>query len=1103
MKPRDSCKNQAYDDVFYRPMKVFNPILLLFLSLCFVACNKPSSTAQQSSSTDAPPAVASAAASAKTISLPAVVSFNEHIQPIFADTCYHCHGPDSGTREPKKEPLRLDRAEYAFLKREDGKPVIKPGDPAGSEMIRLIKEKDPDLRMPPPEAHKDITPQQLAMFELWIEQGAKYEEHWSFIPPVKTPLPEVKQKDWAKNPIDTYVLAKLEAENLSPNPVENPRRLYRRLSYDLTGLPPAPEAIDAFEKSFVADADKAISDAADAMLASSQSAEHFARQWLDAVRYADTHGIHIDNYRSIWPYRDWVINAFQQNMRWDQFTIEQIGGDLLPKPTLEQVVATGYGRCMPTTGEGGAIADEYFAIYAADQVATTSAVWLGLSTQCAACHDHKFDPVSTKEFYQMTAFFRNTPMSGLDRNDANHAPSIFAPAAADRGRAAEIALELTTLEKSLAERGKLAKEDYQQWLTSMAASGQSVADPTLQLHLPLDESDGPVRGTLLGQPYQSVSAVQRSDGPTGKALLANAQITTIGDVGNFKREDSFTYATFIRVDAQPTGTVFSRMQAKPNFRGWDFWLEAGRPAVHVIDAWPKRANKIISSTALTPGTWHHVAVVFDGTKPANQVLQIYIDGKLTAHEGENKNLGNQIQTNAPFVIGARSDADPISGPTSLQDLRIYNRLLSIEEISALATRLPLQNIISLPADKRTPQQEKIIYQFFLANHDAVGKDIRQKINGLKKEEGEIKARGAMTLVMQEKPDSEPFAHVLTRGSYSDIGEKVGVGVPKVLNPFTDAMPKNRLGLGQWLVDKKNPLVGRVTMNRLWSYYFGTGIVDTVEDFGIMGARPTHPKLLDWLAVEFMDTDWNYRQMVKQMVTSATYRQSAVISPDQLERDPLNRLLGRAPRFRLEAEPLRDGILVQSKLLVSQVGGPSVKPYQPEGIWEAVAMTQSNTRNYAQDSGEKLYRRSMYTLWKRTAPAPSMEILNAPSREVFCVRRERTNTPLQAFVTMNDPQFVEAFRQLASLAMKASADAVARSQFIAQQLMARDLTAEELATLQETLQSSMQYYTAHAEDASKLLTVGATPADPQLPAVELACWTIVTSQIFNLDEALTK
>lgn len=1037
------------------------------------------------------------------LKLPDTISFNEHIQPIFADTCYHCHGPDSGTREPKKEPLRLDAAEYAFAPREDGKPVIKVGDPANSTMIQFIKEKDPDLRMPPPEAHKDIKPEQLALLEKWIEQGAKYEPHWSLIPPQRPTIPEPKEKGWVKNPIDAFVLEKIEANQLAPNPVENPRRLYRRLSFDLTGLPPLPAALDAFEKAYATDADKALSDAADTMLASTQGAEHFARQWLDAARYADTHGIHIDNYRSIWPYRDWVIDAFKKNMPWDQFTIEQFGGDLLPNATLEQKIATGFQRCLPTTGEGGAIGEEYDAIYATDRVSTMSAVWLGITTQCAACHDHKFDPISTKDFYQLTAFFRNTPMSSLDGNNAEHPPNIFAPNLADRPRIIAIDAELIAQNTAMVERAKNAKVDFDKWLVAQPAQPANAVDPTLIAHLPLDESEGPIHGTLSGVPYENPAPVQRRDGPAGKALLANTQVITIGDIANFKRTDSFTYSTFVYVEGAPNGAVFARMNHAENYRGWDFWLEAGKPAIHVIDNWPDKASKIVSNATLPSGQWSHVAIRFDGTKPSNETLSIFVNGKITANSVTAAAVGDSIQTAVPFTIGARTGGSNIIGTTAIQDLRIYQRLLDEKEIEALAQRVPLQNILALPADQRSPQQNEALYQNFLAAHDPVTKEIKTKIAALQAEQAQIKTRGAVTLIMQEKADTVPFAHVLSRGSYADKGEKVAAEVPAVFPPMTAEMPKNRLGLGQWLVDKRNPLPARVTVNRLWGYIFGTAIVETAEDFGIMGARPTHPKLLDWLAVEFVESGWDYRHMAKLMVTSATYRQSAKVDPQKLEIDPANRLLARAPRFRLEAEQLRDAVLQQSELLSPKIGGPSVKPYQPDGVWSDVAMKESNTRIYTQDSGESLYRRSLYTIWKRTAPPPSMEILNAPSRESFCVRRERTNTPLQAFVTMNDPQFVEGFRQLADHAILNHADQSARFQAISQLLLGRALAPEEVKTLVETETSAKGYYEKNPDEAAKLIAQGESKPAGNIPPPELAAWTIVTSQIFNLDEALTK
>ena len=1084
-------------------MKFFYSSSCIFLLSFFSSCEKKAISNAIESTVSAAPTEHAEKSKTKAVKLPETVSFNQHIQPIFAETCYHCHGPDSGTREPKKEPLRLDREEFAFAKRDDGKPVIKPGDPAGSMMIQLIKEKDTDLRMPPPESHKDIKPEQLALLEKWIEQGAKYEAHWSLIAPQKPALPKVSDPTWAKNPIDQFILEKLDENELTPNPVENPRRLLRRMTFDLTGLPPLPNDLDAFEKAFAVNADQAVNDAADRLLGSVSCAENFTRQWLDAVRYADTHGIHIDNYRSIWPYRDWVIQAFQRNMPWDQFTIEQMGGDLLPNATLEQKIATGYNRCLPTTGEGGAIADEYFAIYAADRVATMSAIWLGFSTQCAQCHDHKFDAVSMKEFYQLSAFFRNTPMSALDGNNGIHPPNIFAPMASDAPRIAEITKQLADTEAKLKDRAKSARADFDKWIAAQPAVVADSPDPSLVLHLPLKESEGPVRGTINNQPYENPTAVQRRDGPTGKALLANGQVLDLGNFGNFTKNDSFTYSTFIYVEGTPNGAVFSRMNHAENYRGWDFWLENGAPAIHVIDSFPDLASKAVANTVLPPGQWNHVAISYDGSKPGDQVFTIYLNGKAIDGTYTAQSVGPNIQTAVPFIIGGRTGGSNIMGVTALQDLKIYNRLLSAADVLALANNSPILNILALPADQRTPAQVEALYQNYLNTIDPSSKQLRDAVVAMKKEQEDIKARGAMTLIMEEKPNSEPFANILTRGSYMDKGEKVGVGVPISFPPMTDAMPKNRLGLGQWLVDKKNPVSARVTTNRLWGYIFGTGIVETVEDFGVMGARPSHPKLLDWMAVEFMDSGWDYRHMAKLMVTSATYRQSAMITKEKLEIDPLNRLLARGSRFRLEGEALRDGILMQSNLLVNTVGGPPVKPYQPAGIWEAVAMNESNTKNYVQDSGEKLYRRSLYTIWKRTAPPPSMEIFNAPARESFCVRRDRTNTPLQALVALNDPQFVEASRQLAARTIASSADANARVQFIAARLVGRPFTDAECKTVLETLQVATATYQKDPDAAAKLISVGASKADPALAPAELAAWTLIANQILNLDEALTK
>jgi hypothetical protein len=557
------------------------------------------------------------------------------------------------------------------------------------------------------------------------------------------------------------------------------------------------------------------------------------------------------------------------------------------------------------------------------------------------------------------------------------------------------------------------------------------------------------------------------------------------------------------VEGKPTGAVIARMNPAEAFRGWDLYLEGGRPAYHVIDSWDKSANKVLADATLTSGKWQHVMVTFDGSISGHQASTIYIDGKKAGSKTYPNTVGGNIETSVPLRLGSRHGGDSkLNGKVALQDFRFYRRMLSGDEIAKLAKNIELQHIVSLPPEKRSKEQLESVFQYFLANIDAPSREMRARLDGLKTEQAALRARGSVSLVMEEKKE-EPFAHVLIRGGYADKGEKVTPTTPAVLLPMAADAPKNRLGLARWLNDPANPLPARVVMNRAWYHVFGAGIVATNSDFGIMGARPSHPKMLDWLAAEFVDSKWNYRHMIKLMVTSAAYRQSGVVTPEKLEKDPSNRLLARGPRHRLDAEQIRDLALASSGLLVAKTGGPSVKPYQPEGIWEAVAMPQSNTKTYRQDSGESLYRRSLYTMWKRTAAPPSMEIFNAPTREVTCVQRDVTNTPLQALVLMNDPQFVETSRELASNAMKAAADFDARLDFITARLAGRTLDAEERQIARKSLDSALAAFRAQTEDAKKLISTGATPPRKDADVPELAAWTLVASQILNLDETITR
>lgn len=1035
--------------------------------------------------------------------LPETVSFNEHIQPVLSEYCYHCHGPDSGTREPKKAPLRLDRVEDAFALRDDGSPVILKGNSKDSMLVKRLHDPDPDSVMPPPKSHKTLSPHEIALLERWIDQGAEFEPHWSFSPVKRPDVPEAG-KEWSGQPIDRFIAEKLDKAGLKPNPPEDPARFYRRLHFDLTGLPPTLHDLEEYRKAAAVDAQAAVEAAADKLLATTASAEHFTRYWLDAARYADTHGIHIDNYRAIWPYRDWVIRAFQNNMPWDQFTTEQIAGDMLSNRTLDQLVATGFSRCLATTGEGGAIADEYNAIYAKDRVETVSAIWLGLTTGCAACHDHKFDPVSTKEFYSLTAFFRNTPMSALDGNKEDHPPNVFVPLREERERWKDLAAEISGMEKQMTARAEAARPEFDAWLLAQAVIEPSRdIDSTLAIHLPLTEEDGPLRGFVDGKPREWPAALSRIDAPLGKAPVISDESVELGDIGSFSRGDRVTFGGFIRVEGKPTGAVIARMNPAEAFRGWDLYLEDGKPACHVIDTWDKAANKVVANLTLSSGKWQHVMVTFDGTISGHQASSIYIDGKKVGSKIYPNSVGGSIETAVPLRLGSRhGGAAKLNGKVALQDFRFYRRMLSEGEINRLAKNSELQHVVSLAPEKRTKEQIASVFEYYLANIDAPSRDLQTVLDGKKAEQNVLRAHGSATLVMEEKKE-EPFAHVLTRGGYGDKGERVTPTTPAVLPPMAADAPKNRLGLARWLIDPANPLPARVTMNRTWSYLFGVGIVETNSDFGVMGARPSHPKLLDWLASEFVDSKWDYRHMIKLMVTSAAYRQSGVVTPEKLEKDPSNRLLARGPRYRLDAEVIRDLALSAADLLSPKSGGPSVKPYQPEGIWEAVAMPQSNTRNYREDKGEGLYRRSVYTMWKRTAAPPSMEIFNAPARESFCVRRDLTNTPLQALVLLNDPQFVEASRELASHALSSDVEFDTRLDYVTSRLLGRKMDSDERRIVRKSLDSALSGFRAKPDEAMKLITTGATPPRKDADVPELAAWTIVASQILNLDETITR
>ncbi len=1024
----------------------------------------------------------------------AAVSFNRDIQPILSEYCYHCHGPDSGSRKAK---LRLDRAEFAFQPAKSGDVALVKGSADKSPAIHRLLSKDPDEVMPPPETHKQLKPAEIELLRRWIDEGAKFEEHWSFLPPQR-PTPPADATGWAKTPIDAFVAAKLAANGLQPNAPEAKERLFRRLNLDLTGLPPTPEET----KAYLADASPdAYAKAVERLLRTDEHAEHMARHWLDAVRYADTHGIHIDNARNIYPYRDWVIAAFKANMPFDRFTIEQLGGDLLPDPTIEQIVATGYCRCLPTTGEGGAIPEEVMTNYAKDQVETLGAVWLGLTTGCAACHDHKFDPIGMKDFYSLAAFFRNTPMSALDGNNANHPPSLLVPRVEDRAKLAELEAALTQLKAEDAARKAKADKAFAAW--RQQANPADIVAKELPAGWSFDAAS-PLMVKAPSGPALKAKVVGKAgyNKKQGGFVLDGSSAFEHAGLGDFEKNQPWAVQVRLKMTKTVNGAVLARMDEANGFRGWDFWIENGNPAMHIIQRWSDQALKVRSAGVIPLNKEVEVIATYDGSGKAAGV-RFYIDGELQQNLVDNDSLPADatIRTATPFRYGTRSK----SGATDivLVSANLIPAAVDQADVATLGKVPQLRAALGKEGAKAPAASVALLRGYYDKRVDKSDQSVLARIKATANEIDAIRNRGAMTLVMKEK-DTPATAKVLRRGQYTDPTETVDAGTPRVLPALKVAgKTANRLDLARWLVDGRNPLTARVTMNRLWYQFMGTGLSETTENLGIMGEKPSHPELLDWLATEFVAQKWDLRAMVRQLVLSETYRQSGALTAAKLEKDPKNRLLSRGPRYRVDAEVVRDLALATSGLLVKKVGGPSAKPYQPENIWSDVAMTQSNTRFYTADKGDGLYRRSMYTFLKRSAPHPMMLNFDATSREVFCTRRERSNSPLQSLNLLNDVQFIEASRVLAEKLLKEQPDDAARLDRLSWLMLSRAATPKEQQIFAKSLAAFRADYAAKPTEAAKLLKAGEKPADAKLPPAEVAAWTLVCSQMFNRDETLNK
>jgi len=1013
--------------------------------------------------------------------LPERVQFNQHIRPVLSDNCFTCHGLDANKR---KAGLRLDTAEGATAVH-DGRQAVKAASLADSDLWRRINASDPAVHMPPRDSGKQLKPEQIALLGRWIEQGAVYQKHWAFEPPVHSGPPPIRQADWPRNDLDRFILATLESKQLKPSPEAPKETLIRRVTFDLTGLPPTLEEVDAFLADTRPDAYERV---VDRLLTSPRYGEQMARCWLDVTRYGDTHGLHLDNERAMWPYRDWVVSAFNQNLPYDQFIIWQLAGDLLPQPTREQLVASGFNRCNVSTSEGGAIDEEFQVRYAVDRVETSSTAFMGLTMGCAVCHDHKLDPISQKEFYQVFSIFNNIAENAMDGNALLPPPTLKLPSPQQTQQLEEFDGRLAQLDRRLHEM--VAKLDYH--------------DPALATNAPKTE---PKEMVWVDDDFPAGADVQINPGNAPYQWIRRDAGPVLSGERALRRTGKGLHQVFFTVkDAPVVVAAGDRLFA-------NVYLDPQDPPRAVmlqfhVDGWSRRANW---------GDPDAIAYGQKGTVEKVQMGPLPQTGKWVRLEVDVARLELRPDTKIAGLAFTQFDGTAFwdqAGRVSVNDPATdpawsFAAWAKLEREAGDGAALPgaIKELLKTdPAKRSDAEQQKLREHYLLAAYDDPQSGLaplRAELKSVRAQREALDQAIPATLISKELDQPRP-AWVLIRGQYDKHGELVGPGVPAILPPLPPGEVTNRLTFAKWLVKPQHPLTARVTVNRFWQQFFGTGIVKTAEDFGTRGEWPSHPELLDWLATDFVASGWETKRFVRLLVTSATYRQDSRVTPELARLDPENRLLARGPRYRLDAEALRDSALFLGGLLNFEMGGHAVRSYQPSGIWEAVGYTTSSTAKYVQDHGDALYRRSLYLFWKRTAAPPEMTTFDAPSREQCRVRRERTNTPLQALLTMNDVTYFEAARQLGYRMLhnggKSDGD---RLRYGFRLVTARPPGSEECAVLAQNLAAERTLFAANPEAARQAVSVGEFKVPDDVPADELAAYTMVANLLLNLDEVLTK
>ncbi|WP_339755242.1 DUF1553 domain-containing protein [Algoriphagus aquimarinus] len=1036
--------------------------------------------------------------------LPESLDFNIHVKPILSDKCFACHGPDLAAQ---KAGLSLHTPEMAFadLKDSPGKVAIKAGSLRNSELFHRIISEDPEYSMPSKESNLALTPREKAILIKWIEDGAEYKKHWAFIPPQKSEFPKVKDTSWAKNSIDHYVLSKLEQESVTPSPEADRETILRRLSLDLTGLNPSLVEIDAF----LADkSEDAYEKQVDRLLNSVHYGEKMAMHWMDIARFADTHGYTVDRYRDASPYRDWVIQAFNQNLRYDQFITDQLAGDLLPNPTKDQLIATAFNRIHPQNMEGGIVEEEFRVEYVVDRTSTMGQAFMALTLGCARCHDHKFDPISQKNFFEMSSFFNQVDEAGqISWDNAMPAPTMLLTGEEKDKMLAYLLSQRNQEEEELKKVAEQEEVAFQNWLASSGYKKESIREfPSSRVAFySFDQKaiqnqlNPSQKGTMLTSEVKNQTP-EYVDGLRGKGVKLNGDSwLDLGGSGVFSKSEPFSVSSWVSVPKSLTdGAIFHKGSGAVlyNWRGYHLSLKNNRLELLMAHSAPYNAITKITDKDIPRDQWINLVMTYDGSSKAKG-LKVFLNGQEMATQTTHDNLykdilfkGEQPGLQVGAVWRGKGLKDAI-----VDEVSVYDKELSPFEVLQIAKPAEFNATLAKSKDQLSAQEKQSFKKLYLNNYSVAYREKLKAVVVQRKVYSDSVERIPEMMIMQDMPNKRP-TYILTRGEYNQHGEEVFPNTPESVLPMPENLPKNRLGLAQWLIDPRNPLTARVAVNRFWQNFFGIGLVATSEDFGNQGKLPSHPELLDWLALEFQNSGWDVKAMQRLIVTSATYRQASKRRPELEEKDPDNHLLAKGPSVRLLAELIRDNALFAAGLLTPAIGGKSVFPYQPEGLWRV------NGGNYVQGTGANLYRRSMYTIWKRSVHHPALAIFDAPDHSFSVSKRQETNTPLQALVLMNDPTFVEASKVLGEK-MLAYPEISMAIEATFRRLSGRKPNSKELEILLELRENEYRKFKSDPPKLKGWLAAGEYQIRPDLDIYQVAANAVTASAILNSDAFLTK